>query len=131
MNQDHLLKIAIAQIAPVWLDKGRTIEKIKSAILQAGEKKAELIVFGEALLPGYPFWLSITHGSAFNSTIQKELHAHYCRNAVQIESGELIEICTLAKQFNIAIYLGIVERAKNRGGHSLYCSLVYMTIQER
>jgi nitrilase len=32
----------------------------------------------------------------------------------------------LAKQYKIAIYLGIIERAKNRGGHSLYCSLVYI-----
>ena len=26
----------------------------------------------------------------------------------------------------MAIYLGLIERAKNRGGHSLYCSLVYI-----
>jgi len=121
-----LLKIAMAQIAPAWLHKNKTFDKIKSLIIDAGEKKCELIVFGEALLPGYPFWVSLTNGSEFNSIIQKELHAHYIRNSVQIENGDLHEICTLAKEYNIAIYLGIIERAKNRGGHSLYCSLVYI-----
>ena len=126
MTQENVLKIGMAQIAPVWLDKGETIKKIESIIFEAGEKQCELLVFGEALLPGYPFWLSLTNGSEFNSSIQKELHAHYIRNAVQIENGDLENICTLDKQYKTAIYLGIVERAKNRGGHSLYCSLVYI-----
>jgi nitrilase len=107
-------------------NKNLTLEKIKKYIIDAGKMECELIVFGEGVLPGYPFWLSLTNGSEFNSTIQKELHAHYIRNSIQIEAGELKEICVLAKEYNIAIYLGIVERALNRGGHSLYCSLVYI-----
>ena len=126
MMSDSLLKIGLAQMSPVWLNKGKTIEKIKSYIADAGMKKCELVVFGEAILPGYPFWLSLTHGSKFNSPVQKEIHAHYLRNAIQPEDGELEEICQLAKQYNIAVYLGLIERAKNRGGHSLYCSLVYI-----
>ena len=126
MKNENLLKIAMAQIAPVWLQKGKTIDKIIDSIIDAGEQECELIVFGEALLPGYPFWVSLTNGSEFNSKIQKEIHAHYIRNAVQIENGDLDKICSLAKKYNIAVYLGIIERAKNRGGHSLYCSLVYI-----
>ncbi|MDP3312787.1 carbon-nitrogen hydrolase family protein [Lutibacter sp.] len=126
MTNENMLKIGMAQISPVWLDKEKTIDKIKSYIFDAGAKKCDLIVFGEGLLPGYPFWLSLTNGSEFNSKVQKELHAHYIRNSIQIEAGELNEICTLAKKNSIAIYLGIIERAKNRGGHSLYCSLVYI-----
>ncbi|MEO5777846.1 MAG: carbon-nitrogen hydrolase family protein, partial [Sediminibacterium sp.] len=126
MAQENLLKIAMAQFAPVWLCKNKTIDKIKSLLVDAGTEKCDLIVFGEAFLPGYPFWLSLTNGSEFNSIIQKELHAHYIRNSVQIENGDLVEICKLSKEYAIAIYLGIIERAKDRGGHSLYCSLVYI-----
>ena len=43
-----------------------------------------------------------------------------------IEKGELNSICKLAKAHRIAIYLGIIERAENRGGHSIYASLVYI-----
>lgn len=126
MNNNNTLKIAIAQISPVWLNKVKTIDKIKSYISDAGENKCELIVFGEGLLPGYPFWISLTNGAEFNSKVQKELHAHYIRNSIQIETGELQDICELAKEYKIAIYLGIIERAQNRGGHSIYCSLVYI-----
>ncbi len=122
----NLLKVALALISPVWLDKEKTITKIESNIRDAGKQQCELIVFGEALLPGYPFWLALTGGAEWNTKVNKELHAHYTRNAVQIEAGELDSICTLAVENKIAIYLGIIERAKNRGGHSLYCSLVYI-----
>lgn len=126
MHNEKILKIGMAQIAPVWLNKIKTIEKIQSYIKEAGEKQCELLVFGEALLPGYPFWLSLTGGAKFNSSVQKEIHAHYIQQAIMIEQGELDEICQLANQYQLAIYLGIIERAQNRGGHSLYCSLVYI-----
>lgn len=126
MKDADSLKVALAQIAPVWLNKKQTIEKIKHYIAQAAREKSELVVFGEGLLPGYPFWVSLTDGAAFDSSLQKEIHAHYIRNAIQIEAGELDNICKLAESNNIAVYLGIIERAQNRGGHSLYCSLVYI-----
>ncbi|MEN1786217.1 MAG: carbon-nitrogen hydrolase family protein [Bacteroidota bacterium] len=126
MKSPDLLKVALAQISPVWLNKNKTLEKVGSYIADAGAKNCELIVFGEGLLPGYPFWLSITHGAAFNSIVQKEIHAHYLRNAIQIEKGDLDSICAIAREKQIAVYLGIIERAQDRGGHSLYCSLVYI-----
>ena len=126
---NHTLQIALAQIAPVWLDKAKTTEKIIDYIDQAGSAGAELVVFGEALLPGYPFWLSLTGGAEFNSKVQKEIHAHYIRNAIQPEAGDLDAICAKAREHQLAIYLGTIERAADRGGHSLYCSLIYIDNQ--
>ena len=48
------------------------------------------------------------------------------QNSITIEKGELDTICKLAKEHHMAIYLGIIERAHNRGGHSIYASLVYI-----
>lgn len=123
---ENLLKVALAQISPVWLNKKATLKKIEDTLVEASSKKAELVVFGEALLPGYPFWLALTDGAAWDLKVNKEIHAHYVRNAVQIEMGELDSICHLARENKLAIYLGIMERAKDRGGHSIYCSLVYI-----
>lgn len=129
MNDSSTLKVALAQIAPVWLNKHRTLEKIKAAVAEAGAKGCDLVVFGEGILPGYPFWLSLTNGAEFNSPVQKQLHAHYLANAVRIEAGELDGVCKLAGEFGIAVYLGIIERAADRGGHSLYCALVYINAE--
>ena len=126
---DSTLKVALAQIAPVWLDKGATLFRVQEKIQEASQQGCELIVFGEGLVPGYPWWLSITHASAWDDRIQKEIHAQYARNSVQIEKGDLHETQDLAKKHQIAVYLGIIERPQDRGGHSLYCSLVYINPQ--
>ncbi|MDA8962298.1 carbon-nitrogen hydrolase family protein [Congregibacter sp.] len=120
------LNIAIAQIAPVWLNKLATIQKVEVAIEEAATQGADLVCFGETLLPGYPFWLDSTGGARFNDPKQKEIFAHYLREAVSVENGDLGSICKLAKEHQIAVYLGCAERAGDRGGHTIYCSLLYI-----
>ena len=126
LNSDKIVKIGMAQISPIWLDKKRTIEKIIDQMDSAGKQHCDLIVFGEGLIPGYPFWLGLTKGTEFDSKMQKEIHAEYARNAIQIEAGELDQICNKCKEYSMATYLGIIERPLDRGGHSLYCSLIYI-----
>ena len=124
-----VLNIAIAQLSPVWLNKKATLKKIEEAVQEAASQHAQLVCFGETLLPGYPFWLELTDGARFNAPIQKEIFAHYLKEAVNIEAGDLNSLCALAKQYNIAIYIGCAERAMDRAGHSVYCSLVYIDNQ--
>ncbi|MFH1980418.1 MAG: carbon-nitrogen hydrolase family protein [Pseudomonadota bacterium] len=120
------LTVGIAQMAPVWLDRGRTLEKVIAYAEQAAKEGCQLVVFGEALLPGYPFWIELTDGARFNSRRQKEIHAHYMDQAVQIEAGHLNPLRAVAQKNKISVYLGCIERPSDRGGHSLYCSLVYI-----
>lgn len=122
----NLLKVALAQISPVWLSKHDTLVKVEQSIIEAAEEQCELIVFGEGLVPGYPFWLALTGGAEWNTKVNKALHAHYVKNSITIEDGDLEGICKLAKIHNIAIYLGVIERPVDRGGHSIYASLVYI-----
>lgn len=83
-------------------------------------------MFGEALVPGYPFWVERTDGARFDSALQKELYAHYVQQGVSIEGGDLDTVRQAAARHGIAVYLGTMERAANRGGHSLYCSMVFI-----
>ena len=123
------LKVALAQIAPVWLNREATLEKVNHYINEAAQSNCQLVTFGEALAPGYPFWIERTNGAEFNSETQKSIQAEYSRQAIQIERGDLNLICETAKNRNIAVYLGIIERPSDRSGHSLYCSMVYINQQ--
>ena len=120
------LNVAIAQIAPVWLNRASTIKKIESAVAEAASQGAALVCFGETLLPGYPFWLDLTGGAKFDDPMQKDIFSHYLSQAVSVGDGDLNSICALAKEKRIAVYLGVAEKAGDRGGHSVYCSLVYI-----
>ena len=126
MQNTQTLTVAVAQISPVWGDKLATIDKILDAAGDAKAKNAELVTFGEGLLPGYPFWLERTNGAAFNSATQKAIHSHYVSQAIDVEAGDLDAVCAFAKQNQIAFVLGIIERPFDRGGHSVYCSAVYI-----
>jgi nitrilase len=123
--EDALL-VGLAQIAPVWLDRERTLHKVLAKLEEAAERGCKLVAFGEALLPGYPFWIERTDGARFDSPVQKALHAHYLQQAVQIEAGHLDPLCKAAARHSIAVALGCVERPEDRGGHSVYASLVYI-----
>ncbi|MFT5232454.1 MAG: nitrilase, partial [Candidatus Krumholzibacteriia bacterium] len=118
------LKVGLAQIAPVWMMREPTLAKVANQISEAADRGCGLVVFGEALAPGYPFWLQHTGGAKFNDHDQKTMHAHYLEQAVDIERGDLEVIQKLCAQRNIAVTLGAVERPSDRGSHSLYCSLV-------
>lgn len=118
------LRLALAQIAPVWLDRDATLAKVVAAIEEAGARGARLVAFGEGLLPGYPFWVEHTEGARFESALQKRLYAHYGAQAVQIERGDLQPVCEAARRARTWVMLGVIERPPERGGHSLYCSLV-------
>src|ERR1700691_4275805 len=61
------LTVALAQIAPVWLDRAATLAKVNSYVEQAARQGCGLVAFGEALVPGYPFWLELTDSARFNS----------------------------------------------------------------
>ena len=125
-NAADRLTVGLAQIAPVWLKREHTLNKILEYVDNAAEQRCNLVVFGEGLLPGYPFWIERTNGAEFNSPRQKEMHAYYLANAVQIEAGHLDAVCDLARQHHLAVMLGCIERPDDRGGHSLYASLVYI-----
>ena len=120
------LKVGLAQIAPVWLDRNATLSKVIDWIAQAAERGCDLVVFGEALVPGYPFWVDRTDGARFESPLQKRLYAHYVEQGVSIEDGDLDGVREIARRHGISVYLGIMERARDRGGHSLYASMVFI-----
>ena len=120
------LTVGLAQITPVWLNREQTLAKIIEYVHTAAKADCNLVAFGEGLLPGYPFWIERTGGAQFNSPMQKEIYAHYLANAVQIEAGHLETLCEAARQHHLAIMLGIIERPEDRGGHSVYATLVYI-----
>lgn len=113
-------------MAPVWLDRIRTLERVVARMEEAARAGAQLVAFGEALVPGYPFWLERTDGARFESPTQKALHAHYLKEAVVIERGDLAPVCEAARALRLATVLGCIERPGDRGGHSVYASLVYV-----
>ena len=116
------MKVAIGQIAPVLLDRERTLAKIVDAVAEAGRGGAKLVVFGETLLPGYPVWIGRTDGARFAAQDQKEYHSLYLEQAVDIGAGHLAPVQTAAKEHGITVCLGVAERHQ----HSVFAARVFI-----
>lgn len=120
------MRVAIAQISPVFLNRSATLEKAVAAVKHAAAGGARLVAFGETLIPAYPLWLSRTDGARFDAADQKELHARYLRESVDIDAGHLDPLRDAARDANLSVVVGIAERPRDRGGHSIYCSCVFI-----
>lgn len=124
-----LLTVALAQYAPVWLDRDGTLDRVLLAMEEAADSGAELIAFSEAFVPGYPFWVDLSDGAKFESPLQQRWFARYSDQAVQIERGDLDQVRKRAAELKLWVVLGCIERPRERGGHSLYCTLVIIDAQ--
>lgn len=116
------LRVAVAQIAPVLLDREGTLAKVVARVDEAAARGCALVAFGEALVPGYPVWLERTDAARFEAADQKELHARYLEQAVDLDAGHLDGVADAARRGRITVVLGVVERAADRGGHSAFCT---------
>lgn len=130
------MKVAIAQIAPVILNREATLAKVVASINDAADQGCKLVAFGETFVPAYPFWLCRTDAARFEADDQKEIHAEYLRQAVKIpmagielsaKDNHLAEVCEVAKGRGISVMLGVAERAVDRADHTIYCSRVFIS----
>jgi nitrilase len=120
------MRVAAAQLAPVFLDRAATLDKVVRAVTEASGQGASLVAFGETLVPGYPAWICKTDGARFNAPDQKALHALYLDQAVTLEEGHLAPVQEAARRGRIAVVLGVAERPLDRGGHTIYCARVFL-----
>jgi Carbon-nitrogen hydrolase len=124
------VRVAIAQSAPVYLDKRASLGKALDLVQQAAKRDAQLVAFGETWLPGYPAWLDVCPGAAlWDNTFAKEVFAKLRNNSITIPGEEVNALSEAARDLKIAILMGASERVDaGPGNGTLYNSL--LTISE-
>jgi len=116
-------RIAIVQQAPVLLDRKATIEKAVAAIDEAASAGAELVVFPETFIPGYPAWIWRLRPGGDMGLVEK-LHARLHENAVSLTGSDLAPIYESARKHNVTVVCGIDERAETGSRTTLYNTVV-------
>jgi len=113
----QVVTAAVAQLAPVFLDREATIEKACGAIAEAAKAGARIVVLPEAFVPGYPYW-TIVHDPTRTGDFLRRLH----ENAVEIPSKSTDRLCTAARESGIFVCIGVNE--KHHG--TLYNTIVFI-----
>src|SRR5258708_3224 len=123
-------RVAIAQFAPVYLDKRASLAKALALIQQAAKRDAQLVAFGESWLPGYPAWLDVCPSVAlWENASAKDIFAKLRNNSITVPGEEVNALSEAARDLKIAIVIGASERVDaGPGNGTLYNSL--LTISE-
>lgn len=121
----HKTKIAAAQLTPVFLNKVKTVEKACDAIQEAGENGAEVIVFPEAFISGYPDWVWLIPNS--KGAQLNELYIQLVDNAISIPDNATDKLCKAAKSASLNVVMGMHERNTEHSNASLYNSLLFIS----
>lgn len=116
------LKAAVVQDSSIPFDAEKTARKACRLIEEAASNGAELVVFPEAFLGTYP------KGLTFDSPVGKRHpegrrdYLKYYDGAVEIDGAEIDDIVSTARENNIFVVMGIIEK----GGSTLYCTVVFI-----
>lgn len=114
------MKVAVLQIAPVFLDSQACTDKALDYLRQAAANGAKLVTFPEVYLSGYPIWLRVP-SVATNDELLKIGHVAYLQSAIKADGPELAAIAQEASELGVFVYIGFLERGGSGG--SVYASL--------
>jgi nitrilase/aliphatic nitrilase len=96
---------AAVQAAPVFLDREATIAKLEEWVAKAKAAGADLVVFGESYVPGYPLW------NLLYAPIDQ--HAFYRRlfeNAVEVPGQQVNQLGEAARRYGVVLSVGVTEK---------------------
>ena len=120
----NMIKVAAAQISPVFLNKGQTVDKACNTIKEAAKNGAKLIVFPEAFIPGYPDWVWLIPNS--KGAELNKLFIELVENSVSVPDNSTELLCKAAKEHNINVVIGMNERNKESSNASIFNSMLFI-----
>src|SRR5262245_63138805 len=117
--------IAIVQRPPVFLDRAATLDSAVAAVSEAAQGGAQLIVFPETFVPGYPAWMwRLRPGTDMGLT--EKIHARLCAHAVNLQADHLAPLGQAAKAHSVTVVCGINEIDSEFSGSTLYNTVVVL-----
>jgi predicted amidohydrolase len=120
-----IVKAAIVQ-AEVATDLAAGLDLTRLKSREAAAHGAELIVFPETWIPGYPAWLDVCRDAAlWDHAPVKQVFARIADNSIAIPSPEYDSLSEVARECGATIVVGISERVgRGAGRGTLYNSLL-------
>ncbi len=107
-------------------DTAATLGRVERLCREAASAGAQLVVFPEALLGGYPKGLSFGATVGNRTEEGRELFRRYFEAAIACPGPETKTLAGWAKELSLHIVVGVVER----DGGTLYCSSLLLTPQQ-
>ena len=103
-------RVALVQAEPVMFDQAGSLKKALDYIAQAAAKQAELIVFPELFIPGYPIGMNFGFSMGKRSEPGREDWKRYYDASIIAGGPEFDQLAQAAKSTGAYISIGFSER---------------------
>lgn len=111
-------RAAVVQDAPVAFDLERSLAKVADLVGAAAAQGAQLVVFPEAFLSGYPKGLDFGARVGMRAPEGRDLFRRYYESAIAIPGPATERLAQIARAHAAHLVIGVIER----DGGTLYCT---------
>ena len=113
---------AVAQTATVMFDTAATVAKAETLMAEAAARGAQVLVFPEAFIGGYPKGADFHIFIGARTPEGRQDFLKYYEAAVALNGPEIARLAQAAGAHKLYVCVGIIERE----GGTLYCTAVYL-----
>lgn len=121
------IQVAVVQDAPVMFDAGATLDRVAALTESATSDGAELVLFPEAFLGGYPYGLTFGAILGTRSAEGRDLFRRYWSGAIDVPGPEVTRLGEIAAANDVELVIGVIER----DGGTLYCTALFIAADGR
>ncbi len=119
------VRVAVVQAAPVVFDLEKTLEKAIGLIREAAEKGANIVVFPETFIPGYPRGLTFGFNIGARTMEGRKDFQRFHDNCVAVPGPEVDILGKAAAENNVYLAMGITEKDGNNIDGTLHCCMLF------
>ncbi len=103
-------KLALVQAEPVLFDKAACVTKALDLIREAAAQKADLIVFPELFIPGYPIGMNFGFSMGKRTEPGRADWKRYYDASLVVGDADFLRLAQAAKDANAYVSIGFSER---------------------
>ena len=103
-------RIAVVQCAPVMFDKTACTDKVLALTREAAANGAELIVFPELMIPGYPYGMTFGFTVGSRGADGRKDWKLYYDNSILVPGEETERMAQAARETGAYLSVGVSER---------------------
>ncbi|MCZ2151962.1 MAG: nitrilase [Bryobacterales bacterium] len=121
MDSRKVTRAAVVQAGSILFDTPATVAKLEAMAEAASSQGAQLAVFPEALLGGYPKGMSFGAVVGHRTPEGRQEFRRYFESAIDVPGPVTAQLGETARRYNLWMVVGVIER----DGGTLYCTALF------
>ena len=121
------VRVAAVQPRGFPFDSARAVDQVCSGVAEAARSGAQLVVFPEAFVGGYPWGLAFGTAVGGRKPAGRRTFGRYHEAAVPVPGPETERIAEAARDAGAYVAVGVIERDAPHAPGTLFCTLLYFS----